>query len=117
MQTNFHRAPGVVIEKVCFSVFLFASFFLVNRYRTYETQDINVGSTKGNLCLVVVLPRHSDVLISVFLVFDLMGMLELQIEEHSSAKASGLNEGDIINQVNGVYISNAAEVCSGYVLV
>lgn len=27
-------------------------------------------------------------------------------------KASGLNEGDIINHVNGVYFSSAAEVCS-----
>lgn len=27
-------------------------------------------------------------------------------------KASGLNEGDVINRVNGVYFSSAAEVCS-----
>ncbi|CAD6255554.1 unnamed protein product [Miscanthus lutarioriparius] len=38
------------------------------------------------------------------------GVVIEKIEEHSSAKASGLNEGDIINQVNGVYISNAAEL-------
>ncbi|KAF0918821.1 hypothetical protein E2562_026194 [Oryza meyeriana var. granulata] len=33
-----------------------------------------------------------------------------QIED--SVKASGLNEGDIINRVNGVYFSNAAELGS-----
>ncbi|KAF8732810.1 hypothetical protein HU200_015152 [Digitaria exilis] len=38
------------------------------------------------------------------------GVVIEKIEDFSSAKESGLNEGDIINQVNGVYISNAAEL-------
>ncbi|XP_062204255.1 uncharacterized protein LOC133906387 [Phragmites australis] len=38
------------------------------------------------------------------------GVVIEKIEEQSSAKASGLNEGDIINRVNGVYFSNAAEL-------
>uniref|UniRef100_A0A0A9B0D2 PDZ domain-containing protein n=1 Tax=Arundo donax TaxID=35708 RepID=A0A0A9B0D2_ARUDO len=38
------------------------------------------------------------------------GVIIEKIEEQSSAKASGLNEGDIIDQVNGVYFSNAAEL-------
>uniref|UniRef100_A0A0E0LF90 PDZ domain-containing protein n=1 Tax=Oryza punctata TaxID=4537 RepID=A0A0E0LF90_ORYPU len=35
-----------------------------------------------------------------------------KIEDQSSVKAYGLNEGDIINRVNGVYFSNAAELGS-----
>ncbi|RLM99831.1 uncharacterized protein C2845_PM06G14090 [Panicum miliaceum] len=38
------------------------------------------------------------------------GVIIEKIEDQSSAKASGLNEGDIINRVNGVYFSNAAEL-------
>ncbi|CAN6357681.1 unnamed protein product [Urochloa humidicola] len=38
------------------------------------------------------------------------GVIIEKIEDQSSVKASGLNEGDIINQVNGVYFSNAAEL-------
>ncbi|TKW07489.1 hypothetical protein SEVIR_7G310800v4 [Setaria viridis] len=38
------------------------------------------------------------------------GVVIEKIEEDSPAKESGLNEGDIINQIDGVYISNAAEL-------
>ncbi|CAL5098234.1 unnamed protein product [Urochloa decumbens] len=38
------------------------------------------------------------------------GVIIQKIEEQSSAKTSGLNEGDIMNRVNGVYFSNAAEL-------
>ncbi|XP_039804092.1 uncharacterized protein LOC120668446 [Panicum virgatum] len=38
------------------------------------------------------------------------GVIIEKIEEYSFSKASSLNEGDIINQVNGVYVSNAAEL-------
>ncbi|CAN6349018.1 unnamed protein product [Urochloa humidicola] len=38
------------------------------------------------------------------------GVIIEKIEDQSTVKASGLNEGDIINQVNGVYFSNAAEL-------
>ncbi|CAL4904165.1 unnamed protein product [Urochloa decumbens] len=38
------------------------------------------------------------------------GVIIQNIEEQSSAKTSGLNEGDIMNCVNGVYFSNAAEL-------
>ncbi|KAF8657915.1 hypothetical protein HU200_059725 [Digitaria exilis] len=38
------------------------------------------------------------------------GVIIEKIQDQSSAKASGLNEGDIINRVNGTYFSNAAEL-------
>ncbi|OEL36428.1 hypothetical protein BAE44_0002553, partial [Dichanthelium oligosanthes] len=38
------------------------------------------------------------------------GVIIEKIEDQSSLKASGLKEGDIINRVNGVYFSNAAEL-------
>ncbi|TVU22459.1 hypothetical protein EJB05_32156 [Eragrostis curvula] len=37
------------------------------------------------------------------------GVIIEKIEEQSPAKSSGLNEGDIINRVNGVYFSSAVE--------
>lgn len=39
-----------------------------------------------------------------------MGVLELQMEDRFSEKAVDLYEGDIIDRVNGVKFSNAAEV-------
>jgi hypothetical protein len=52
----------------------------------------------------------------LFLCLSLMFLLDVQFRKLSSSEV-GLNEGDIINRVNGVKFSNAAEVCFESVIV